>query len=160
MISCIMRILSFDYCMMILQFSSVTTKSPDKVLHFLKHIYTIFLILPGTYFGFVLFADAFLSSNAFYLSVCVCYLAFILESLGEIIYKPWDLFCSLKSAILKYMAWRSRFPTFITLAVANFIWCRTGPAFSTLYAFCICYFFHLKQTLSLLPSSPVHHYHL
>lgn len=114
-----MRILSFDYCMMILQFSSVTTKSLDKVLHFLKHIYTIFLILPGTYFVFILFADAFLSSNAFYPSMCVCYLAFILESLGEIIYKPWDLFCSLKSAILKCMAWRNRLPTFITLAAAN-----------------------------------------
>lgn len=87
MISCIMRILSFGYCMMILQFSSVITKSLDKVLRFLKHIYTTFLILPGTYFLLVLFVNAFLLSNAFYLSMCVCYLALTLESLEDMIYK-------------------------------------------------------------------------
>ena len=87
MISCILRIHFFDYCIMILQFPSVTTKPLDKVLNSLKHIYTIFLILPGIYFGLVWFANAFLSSDVFYLTMCVCYLAFFLESLGEIICK-------------------------------------------------------------------------
>lgn len=119
MISCILRIHFFDYCIMILQFPSVTTKPLDKVLNSLKHIYTIFLILPGIYFGLVWFANAFLSSDVFYLTMCVCYLAFFLESLGEIICKTWDLFCSLKFIILDYMAWRNRLPILVTLAMTD-----------------------------------------
>lgn len=147
MICCIKWIPSFDYCMIILQFSSVTTKSLDKVLHFLKHTYTIFLILSETCFCFVFKCFPVIK---WVLLRHLCILPGIYSwiiwgnNLQDMRFVLFSAMCN-----LRLYGFEEQTPMFVTLAVANHSSDVTAHVFSTLYAFCTCYSLLLKQTLPL-----------
>lgn len=129
--------------------SSVTTKSLDKVRHFLKCTYTIFLILPGMYFCFCLVFKCF-PVIKWVLLKHLCMLPRIYSSViwkNNLRHEIWFAQCN------RQIFW---IPYFCNFSCSwPFTWHHTAHVFSTHYALCTC----MPSIWNKLSLSPLHHMH-